>query len=114
MFLDEELKKIYEKYDMSTNKGMMNCVLEIMGACRKRTVACNPDDFANKLKQVDGSYRLFCEKCKAPFKKDAFRIYICINFLVVMNVVRMYMSRFFIGKFRVNKEGEELKVKRSK
>ena len=75
MFLDDELKEIYEKYDVSTKDGITKCVSEIMNVCRKRCVACNPYDFANKLKQVDGSYRLFCEKSKAPFKKYAFRTY---------------------------------------
>lgn len=75
MFLDDELKEIYEKYDVSTKNGITECVSEIMKVCSKRSLECNPNDFTNKLKQVDGSYRLFIEKCKAPFKKDAFRIY---------------------------------------
>lgn len=76
MFLDDELKEIYEKYDVSTNDGFVQCLTEILETCRKKCVE-NQNDYylpAN-LKRIDASYQLFCDKCKPPFKKDYFRYF---------------------------------------
>ena len=70
MFLDEELNGIYEKEGFGKETSKM-----LFEACTKRLP--NPNkvsvkEFESTLKQVDGSWRLFCKKHPDKFRADGF------------------------------------------
>lgn len=76
MFLDDELKEIYEKYDVSTKNGFVECLMQIMQTCWNKAVSEQKQYYLpQNLKRIDASYQLFCDKCKTPFRKEFFRVY---------------------------------------
>lgn len=85
MFLDDELKEIYERYAPISNKeNLVNCANELMDKCCERIKPKDVnnmsredyEEFPLNVRRVDISYRLFCRKCKPIFKDDFFQSYL--------------------------------------
>lgn len=85
MFLDDELKEIYERYDPIFDMDDANkCGVELMDACVNRIDVIDPkkvtsadiDNFGKTLKRIDASWRLFYKKCNPIFKEDSFQLYL--------------------------------------
>lgn len=85
MFLDDELKEIYERYDpIFDMDDATKCGVELMDACVKRIDVIDPkmvtsadiDNFVKTLKRIDASWRLFHKKYNPIFKEDSFQLYL--------------------------------------
>lgn len=70
MFLDEELELIYKK-DKYNSKLLFKALLERI----KEPVPGQLQVFLNSIKQIDNSWRLFCNRHE-QFRENAFREYI--------------------------------------
>lgn len=71
MFLDDELEQIYkEKYD---NASLCLHLFEAM--VNRLPKDKKVDIFLSSLKQIDGSWKLFCKR-HSEFKEEAFRTFV--------------------------------------
>ena len=68
MFLDEELEQIYKQNG--------NSVAPLFDAmCKRLPKSNNVSNFLNILKQIDGSWKLFCKR-HSYFYPDTFREFV--------------------------------------
>lgn len=73
MFLDEELEVIYKEKGVNTESSK-----ELLQTCLKRLPnpeKCSNNTFLNTLRQIEGSWKLFCSRHK-EYKPDGIRNFI--------------------------------------
>ena len=91
MFLDDELEQIYKEHGFSkeTSTKLLKAALQRMPK-QEDALKMRPEYFLNRLKQIEGSWKLFCKK-HAEFNPDGIKNYF-INCIGITDNIKKYMK----------------------